>query len=57
MDYASTYFKYPVSSPINGKPINKTLKRLKTEHLANSNSVVMNLGGGGHGYLGLLLTD
>ena len=31
IDYAATYFKYPVPSPINVEPTNKTLKRLKTE--------------------------
>ena len=33
------------------------LKRLKTELHANTSSVDTNLGGGDHGYLGLILTD
>ena len=56
VDYASTYFKYPVPSPINGKPTNKYFKQLKTELRANSSNVKTDLGGGYHGYLGLLLT-
>ena len=55
--YASTYFKYPVPSPINGEPTNKYLKWLKTKLRANSSSVEIDIGGGDHGYLGLLLTD
>ena len=57
VDYAATYFKYPVPSPINGEPTNKTLKRLKTELRANGSSVDTDLGGGDHGYLGLILSD
>ena len=57
VDYASTYFKYPVTSPINGEPTNKSLKQLNTKLRANNSSVETYLGGGDHGYLGLLLTD
>ena len=57
VDYAATYFKYPVPSPINGEPTNKMLKRLKTELRANASSVDTDLGGGDHGYLGLILAD
>ena len=57
VDYAATYFKYPTPTPINGEPTNKTVKRLKTELRANGSSVDTDLGGGDHGYLGLLLTD
>ena len=57
VDYATTYFKYPVPSPIHGEPTNKTLKRLITESRANGSSIDTDLRGGNHGYLGLILTD
>ena len=57
VDYATTYFKFPVPSPINGKPTNKTLKRLNTELRANRSSIDTDLGEGGHGYLGLILAN
>ena len=55
--YATTYFKYPVQFPINREPTNKILKRLKTELQTNSSSVDIDLSGGDHEYLGLILTD
>mgnify|MGYP001310565316 CR=1 FL=1 len=57
VDYAASYFKYKSPTPIIGAPINKTLKRLKQELRANASSVESDLGGGDHGYLGLVLTD
>lgn len=57
IDYANSYFKYKTPTPIHGTPSNKTLKRLKTELRANASSVECDLGGGDHGYLGLVLTD
>ena len=57
VDYAATYFKYPTPNPIHGEPTNKTLKRLKTELRANISSIDTDLGGGDHGYLGLILSD
>ena len=57
VDYTTTYFKYPVPTPINGEPMNKTLKRLKMELRANGSSVDTDLGGVNHGYLGLILAD
>ena len=57
VNYAATYFNYLVPTPIDGEPTNKSLKRLKTELRANSSSVDTDLGGGDHGYLGLILTD
>ena len=56
VDYAITYFKYPILCPIDGESTNKSLKRLKIELSANSSSVDIYLGGGDHGYLGLFLT-
>lgn len=57
IDYAATYFPYKTPTPINGEPTYKSLKRLKNELRANASSVDTDLGGGDHGYLGLVLTD
>ena len=57
IDYASTYFPYPKPTPIQGEPTYKALKRLKNELRANSSSVDSDLGGGDHGYLGLVLNN
>ena len=57
IDYASSYFKYKTPTPIRGEPTHKSLKRLKLELQANASSVETDLGGGNHGYLGLVLTD
>ena len=57
IDYASLYFKYKSPFPISGEPTYKSLKRLKTELRANASSVDTDLGGGDHGYLGLVLSD
>ena len=57
VDYAATYFPYPKPTPIQGEPTYKALKRLKNELRANSSSVDSDLGGGDHGYLGLVLND
>ena len=57
IDYASSYFKYKTPTPIRGEPTHKSLKRLKMELQANASSVETDLGGGNHGYLGLVLTD
>ena len=57
VDYASSYFKYKTPTPIIGTPTNKTLKRLKQELRANAANVESDLGGGDHGYLGLILTN
>ena len=57
VDYAASYFKYKTPTPIQGTPTNKTLKQLKQELRANAASVELDLGGGDHGYLGLVLTD
>ena len=57
VDYSASYFKYKTPTPIQGAPTNKTLKQLKQELWENSSSVESDLGGGDHGYLGLVLTD
>ena len=50
IDYATLYFKYPVPTPINSKPTNKSAKQLKIEICANASNVDTYLGGGDHGY-------
>ena len=57
VDYAASNFKYKTPTPIFGAPTNKTLKRLKEELRANASSVESDLGGGNHGYLGLVLNN
>ena len=57
IDYAAAYFKYKTPTPIRGQPNNKSLKRLQTELQASGSSVDTDLGGGNHGYPGLLKSD
>ena len=57
VDYVASYFKYKTPTPIQGTPTYKALKRLKAELRANASSVETSLGGGNHGYLGLVLSD
>ena len=57
VDYVASYFKYKTPTPIPGTPTYKALKRLKAELRANASSVETDLGGGNHGYLGLVLSD
>ena len=51
------YFQYKTPTRIQCTPTYKALNQLKAELCANANSVESNLGGGNHGYLGLVLTD
>ena len=57
IDYVAAYFKYKTPTPIRGQPNSKSLMCLQTELQANSSSVETGLGGGNHGYLGLLKSD
>ena len=57
IDYAASYFKYKTPTPTRGEHTHKSLKQLKTELQANASSVETDLGGGDHGYLGLVLSD
>ena len=56
VDYAKTYFLHPTLTPIHGEPEYSSLKILKKELKANASRVTSDLGGGGHGHLGLVLT-
>ena len=57
VDYANTCFHYPVPTKIEGEPSYSTLTTLKKELQANASSVDSDLGGGDHGFLGLVLSD
>ena len=57
IDYATTYFPHSSTTPIRGEPSYKSLKKLKNELRANASSVDSDLGGGDHGYLGLVLSE
>ena len=55
--YAAFYFKYKTPIPICREPTNKALKRLQIELQVNTSSVKLDLGGGNHSYLVLVLID
>lgn len=54
--YLASHFKCKIVTPIRGEPTHKTLKLLQTELRVNASLVEIDLGGGNHGYLGLVLT-
>ena len=56
IDYVDTYFEIPTLTKIHGEPTYFQLKELKNELKPNITSVTTDLGGGGHGHLGLVLT-
>ena len=56
VDYAKTFFIHQTLTKIQGEPDYATLKILKKELKANASRVTSDLGGGGHGHLGLVLT-
>ena len=56
VNYVKTYFIHLTLTPIQGEPEYLTLKVLKNEIKANASKVTSDLGGGGHGHLGLVLT-
>ena len=55
VNYVKTYFIHPTLTPIQGEPEYLTLKVLKNETKDNASKVTLDLGGGGHGHLGLFL--
>ena len=57
IDYAASYFKYKTLIPIRDEPTYKALKSLQTELQVNTSSDKMDLGGGNHSYLALVLSD
>ena len=54
VDYASAYFTHCELTKILGEPSYRTLTQLKKELHSNASSVDSDLGGGDHGYLGLV---
>ena len=57
LDYAPSYFKCKIPTPICREPTNKSLKHLQIKLQANASLVETDLGGGNHRYLVLVLTD
>ena len=55
-NYRETLFDYPDLTPIHGVPTYDTLKLMTNQLKANARTVHTPLGGGQHGYMGLLLT-
>ena len=51
IDYVSSYFPHKVLPRIETRPTNNTMIK------ANPYSVILNLGGGTHGYLGLVIPE
>lgn len=56
VDYTKTCFVHPTLTKVHGEPHYSSLKELKNQLKANASSVTLDLGGGGHGHLGLVLT-
>ena len=56
-DNVTTNLPYPTVTKIEGRPSYVTVSELKRQLKANSSSVTTELGGGLHGFLGLILSD
>ena len=56
INYVDNYFQIKTLTKIHGEPSFETLRILRDQIKANSGSVATHLGGGQHGYLGLLLS-
>ena len=52
-----TLFEKSKLTPIRGEPTFEMIHKIRNETKANAKSVYSNLGGGEHGYLGLVLTS
>ena len=57
VNYKKLYFSHPTLSKIHGEPTFSSLKILKKELKYNASRVTSDLGGGAHGYLGLIFTQ
>lgn len=57
INYADTYFQFPVLTKIHGEPSFESLRVLHDEIKANALAVTSTLGGGQHGHLGLALSN
>lgn len=56
-NYRQEYFEHVDLTPVIGQPNFESLNKLKNELKANAQSVPCTLGGGNHGFLGLVLTN
>ena len=56
VNYEESYFKHPVLTAIRGEYTYEKIHHLKNELKANASLVPTTLGGGNHGYLGMILT-
>ena len=56
VDYLKTHFEYPELTKVHKNPTYATLKTIKDELKTNAARVTSDLGGGGNGHLGLVLT-
>ena len=56
VNYKDSYSEHPFLTTICGEPTYETFHHLKNELKANVSSVPTTLGGGNHGYLGMILT-
>ena len=55
VNYVKTYFIHPALTMVHGEPAYSSLKTLKQEIKVNASRVTLDLGGGAHGHLGLIL--
>ena len=56
INYRETYFDFPEFTKIRGEPTSESLFFFKNELKANAAAALLQLGGGAHGHLGLILT-
>ena len=56
VDYRQSHFEFPVLSKIIGEPSYEMILSVLNELKANAQTVHSTLGGGAHGYLGLLVS-
>ena len=52
----TTFFEYPTLPKIHGEPDYKQLRNLKDKLKTNATKISSDLGGGGYGHLGLVLS-
>ena len=56
VDYRLTVFEHPTLKRIHGEPTFESIRRLQKEIMLNAQTVHLELGGGAHGHLGLVLS-
>jgi hypothetical protein len=56
IDFKSTYFQHSSLTHVHGEPTFQSLQKIYQEIKANATSVTSSLGGGLHGYLGLVVS-